>query len=962
LILLFCCFTFYKTANADVEINYQAKLTDSEGSVVEDGSYHMKFKIWGTQNVDNILWSEILTGSNRVKIENGIFQVKLGQINPINFNFDDDNYYLSIVVGGKEEQPNWDLGISLIKKIKLADLKFKMQTLGMDIFEKISDINQNAEIEKNKTIEEQNENKPMTQEDLMGGIEGPWIFQGNALTDSLMQALSAPENSLDFFDSNGDISLTTAPDKNFKIILGSASSSVNILTGNLKIGSKDTEVLPGFELKGESIFVSGNLGVAGKTYLGGELFLHGQNIATKMNIVDSEVETGYVVVSFDDNDLNKNSTTTQAKISYKPNDTNILGVISENSGILLNHSEDNSRPVVLSGVVKIKVSNENGIIQTGDLLTTSSDKGYAMKAILPGVGIVAKALENFEQEQGIINAVLQLGTYYTTVDQILTVAKKGGNFTTISSAINSIQDASPELPYLIKVAPGIYEENIIMKEYVDIVGAGPSLVKITSVELPLIKMASNSRLENVTAQLSIAPVKDSGASNDQLSINKDLTGIVEIDEGIENIEINLVKILAEESGIRNEELEEEFIIHDSLFIIPIYGILVKASSSVEIYNVDIQNVDVGVAKIGAGTVEIKYSTIKANKSDIQTIINYQLSITNDEEIKNEEVEDDEVKNCKLSIGNCKLTIESSYNFLLGAGYNFNIATGTAISSFADKYETINKQGVFTVLDYVKNSEDSAITIKQEGKGNILNLQNIDSDVFTVDSLGVIKINSQNATGTSFNLFAQSDDIGMQISQQGSGSAARFVGEVIISPKQDEETARLTFDSNSVISSQGNTMSIGDAGDTVNLNVQDVKYEFSEKVRRNTIFLFVDKPRQNQYLLGNKDNSWQPEEDIILLKLKLQYSVADTQISSSDNTVVDPASNNALRVVLHDNTEYPIIDTELIFQYNPGYYQIITDISNEENAVQISSDQGIYLEITHAQGVEQLSIEIEYLYQ
>jgi pectin methylesterase-like acyl-CoA thioesterase len=56
--------------------------------------------------------------------------------------------------------------------------------------------------------------------------------------------------------------------------------------------------------------------------------------------------------------------------------------------------------------------------------------------------------------------------------QIITVAKKGGDFTSIKSAIDSITDNSSLRTYIISVGPGIFIENpIIMKPYVSVLGS-----------------------------------------------------------------------------------------------------------------------------------------------------------------------------------------------------------------------------------------------------------------------------------------------------------------------------------------------------------------------------------------------------------------------------------------------------------------------------------------------------------
>jgi hypothetical protein len=51
-----------------------------------------------------------------------------------------------------------------------------------------------------------------------------------------------------------------------------------------------------------------------------------------------------------------------------------------------------------------------------------------------------------------------------------TVAKSGADFSTIQSAINSITDASPTNPYTIIICPGVYEEQVTLKSYVNLAG------------------------------------------------------------------------------------------------------------------------------------------------------------------------------------------------------------------------------------------------------------------------------------------------------------------------------------------------------------------------------------------------------------------------------------------------------------------------------------------------------------
>lgn len=62
---------------------------------------------------------------------------------------------------------------------------------------------------------------------------------------------------------------------------------------------------------------------------------------------------------------------------------------------------------------------------------------------------------------------------------LIVVAKSGGDFDTITAALDSIVDAGEANRYLVKVMPGVYTERVTMKPYVDIEGAGELATKIT---------------------------------------------------------------------------------------------------------------------------------------------------------------------------------------------------------------------------------------------------------------------------------------------------------------------------------------------------------------------------------------------------------------------------------------------------------------------------------------------------
>jgi hypothetical protein len=119
-----------------------------------------------------------------------------------------------------------------------------------------------------------------------------------------------------------------------------------------------------------------------------------------------DLEPGDIVVSSLDSDSIEKS-----RIASDPM---LLGVVSTKPGFLLNVADDaegRHYPVALCVRVPCKVVGENGPIRKGDLLTSSSTPGHAMKAVpirvdgeqlyRPGT-IIGKALESFEGDAGTI--------------------------------------------------------------------------------------------------------------------------------------------------------------------------------------------------------------------------------------------------------------------------------------------------------------------------------------------------------------------------------------------------------------------------------------------------------------------------------------------------------------------------------------------------------------------------------
>ncbi len=101
--------------------------------------------------------------------------------------------------------------------------------------------------------------------------------------------------------------------------------------------------------------------------------------------------------------------------SFGPYNPNVIGVVSNNyndftsTGHNRVDSQDHPLPVALSGRVPVKVTDEGGPITPGDLLTTSSTPGFAMKADARRGSTLGKALTSFTGPgEGEVLAFIQL--------------------------------------------------------------------------------------------------------------------------------------------------------------------------------------------------------------------------------------------------------------------------------------------------------------------------------------------------------------------------------------------------------------------------------------------------------------------------------------------------------------------------------------------------------------------------
>jgi hypothetical protein len=159
--------------------------------------------------------------------------------------------------------------------------------------------------------------------------------------------------------------------------------------GNVGIGTTDPGV---YRLK-----------VAGDVAITGTLQTQtGSDFAEEFSVL-SDLEAGTVVTMAEEGYKS-------VRAANKAYDSQVVGIVSDNPSIIAGRVESEKKVVVaMMGVVSVKVSDINGEVRKGDLLTSSSISGYAMKAVdyKPGT-IIGKALEDLAGKSGNIKVLVNL--------------------------------------------------------------------------------------------------------------------------------------------------------------------------------------------------------------------------------------------------------------------------------------------------------------------------------------------------------------------------------------------------------------------------------------------------------------------------------------------------------------------------------------------------------------------------
>jgi len=220
-----------------------------------------------------------------------------------------------------------------------------------------------------------------------GETSGEYVNEaGDTMTGDLNMnsnsLVNVGSNNIDIGDGQGNIAM------NGQRILESGLIQASGIGVTDSLSTAETEV------SGNSIYVQGDVSVDGD-FVGA-----GADVAENIRN-QSRMESGTVVKISGNMSVDK---TDEAR------DTAVAGVVSRDPAMVMAKERDGV-PIAMTGTVPVKFSNENGGVKPGDMLTSASMEGYAMKCkeIVKCQGsIIGKAMQT-QMDTGEVQMLISRG-------------------------------------------------------------------------------------------------------------------------------------------------------------------------------------------------------------------------------------------------------------------------------------------------------------------------------------------------------------------------------------------------------------------------------------------------------------------------------------------------------------------------------------------------------------------------
>lgn len=369
--------------------SYQGELRNAAGNPITNSSLPMSFRLYSTPAGGSACWSE----SQNVNVQNGQFNVVLGQATAIPTSCAAGNAYLEVVINGETLSPR-EMLTSVAAAVRADTLVSDAQTQGP------------VSVQGNLTVSGNNV--------YLGGKD-----QGNLalMADPNTRILHLLPWSGDPYLFNhvcigcgGPARLTLTGPANFYSHLTVGGSIFSPLNTNLRIdagnGSRGVLTLE------DDVQITGNASVAGNLNLTGtctrtsyesrgaagvdETCAPGSLITgaiVEANLMD-KAQIADEGTGFSQGDL----------LCWSASQEQLVLCTRENDRLVMAVADLEGRPIVMGA----EPVNMIGPAQAGDLLVSSGVPGYAMvnNDPLPGT-VIGQALESLDSDSGLIKAMIR---------------------------------------------------------------------------------------------------------------------------------------------------------------------------------------------------------------------------------------------------------------------------------------------------------------------------------------------------------------------------------------------------------------------------------------------------------------------------------------------------------------------------------------------------------------------------
>lgn len=348
--------------------NYQGRLLDNSGQPLNSSGISMVFEIFPVSSGGTNCWKEIYSGGSAIKVQDGIFQVMLGQITPISAPCATGEAYLQLTVNGEVMAPRERLtAVATALQAATADSAIIASTAASltDGATAEGTLNMKGNIiaapgNSNLYIQQPAGNSNLRFS--AGGNIHMFIDSDNSSTSNIF-TLSTNSNSLN------------PPIKHLLIVEESGKTTIN---GNLNLNGSCSQAAYGVDdLSAKESCSGGNL--------------------TTAAVIEANLQTADELSSERIERFSEGDVLCWAGEQLEQCD-------QENDRLVQAVASHDGKPIII-GAEKILVL---GPVEMGDILVSSSTPGYAMVNNEPAPGtVIAQALEDLEDESGLIKAMIR---------------------------------------------------------------------------------------------------------------------------------------------------------------------------------------------------------------------------------------------------------------------------------------------------------------------------------------------------------------------------------------------------------------------------------------------------------------------------------------------------------------------------------------------------------------------------